>query len=136
MNLFEGGRRIAITIAAFWVLLFTVLTVGNFFDEYKKYNKCKDKQATYEKVSDALQKAQEAGNYIDAGRLKSNLKFLTAIKHCKKIVAHNQNFVSFLFDRWQFGILIFFSGLIALYLFTFAVGYVVRGFKDTPNKKE
>ena len=110
MNIFEGSRRIAKIIAGIWVIIWICAAIGYSYDLYER--RC------------------ISLSYED----NPNVSFIRCGSYGKKM---NQDLLPFIYDEIdKEAYLLFVGGLVFIWGFTWAMGYIVRGFRGIPRGQD
>jgi hypothetical protein len=136
-NIFEGWRRVAKVITVLWVIGWCTAA---FYDGRSIYDNCAIAmpiiQKQVELVSEAKRQGEDVTKSIAGDKLMElEIKYPLALYICGQEARDGQWLPQLLKDLGQ-KVLGVISGLFFLWTFTWAIGWIVRGFKGIPRGQD
>ena len=137
INIFEGGRRISKIVAAIWII---VWCVAAFHAGRSIYDNCAIAmpiiQKQIELVSEAKIQGEDVTKSIAGDKLMEfEIKYPFALYICGQEARDGQWWPQLLKDLGDKALWVI-SGLLFLWAFTWANGWIVRGFKGIPRGQD
>jgi len=140
INKFEGARRISKIVAAIWIIGWCVAA---FYDGYDIYDNCirampvktviEEKSQPGERDSEIAKRRESDLSFPDP-----NWKYDPVVERsskCENRSIDSKGWPQLLKDLGQ-KVLGIISGLLFLWAFTWAIGWIVRGFKGIPRGQD
>ena len=137
INVFEGARRISILLAVIWIIGWCTAA---FYDGRSIYDNCAIAmpimQKQVELVSEAKRQGEDVTKSIAGDKLMEfEIKYPLALYICGQEARDGQWLPQLLKDLGQ-KVLWAISGLLFLWAFTWAIGWIVRGFMGVPRGQD